>query len=121
MATLRELIPQFERLTGRVSNCRENEDFSIKVLEKGLELGYSQFNEILLLLGFDRIDRLFFRYLAYGDGKIEDSTSISSLKQLKDGVNRFIILALEFYGNVKFAFNLLANDSNLLALSLIHI
>jgi len=114
MHTLKELIPRFERLTGRKTMCYENEKFVIQIFDEGAELGFSQFNEILLLLGFDRVNIYFFRYLVCGDGHINEPTSITTIDQLDKGIERFIILALQFYGNVKFAYNILANNSEIL-------
>jgi len=112
MTKLTELIPYFERLTGRKTSCIENRDFEIVVFEDNKELGYSQFNEIMLLLGFDRVDETFFKFIANGPGRLNDPASFTSLDHLNEGIARFVTLALEFYGNIKFAFNLLATDSN---------
>jgi hypothetical protein len=64
MHTLKELIPRFERLTGRKTLCYENEKFDIQIFDEGAELGFSQFNEILLLLGFDRVN-IYFLGISY--------------------------------------------------------
>lgn len=114
MSTLKELIPMFERLTGRKALCCENEKFDIQVFEGGSGMGLSQFNEILLLLGFDRVNISFYRYLAHGDGCVEKPTAITSTTQFDEGIERFIVLALQFYGNVKFAYNILADNSEIL-------
>lgn len=114
MYTLNDLIPRFERLTGKKATCCENEKFDIKMFSDGAEIGISQFNEILLLLGFDRVNIYFFRYLVFGDAHIDKPTSFSTLSQLDEGIDRFIILALQFYGNVRFAFNILADNSEIL-------
>lgn len=114
MPTLKELIPKFERLTGKRIQCPDYDSFDIQIFDNGAELGFSQFNEILLLLGFDRVNMYFFRYLAYGDGNAELSTSITSIAQFDEGIERFIILALQFYGNVKFAYNILAENPEVL-------
>ena len=114
MYTLKDLIPRFERLNGRKITCCENEKFDIQVFCNGAEIGISQFNEILLLLGFDRVNLYFFRYLVSGDVDIKKPTSISSLEELDEGISRFIILALQYYGNVKFAYNILADNSDIL-------
>jgi hypothetical protein len=65
----------------------------------------------MLLLGFDRVDELFCNFIANGPDNMKEDASFQSLDQLNDGIARFVTLALEFYGNIKFAFNLLSNDS----------
>jgi hypothetical protein len=77
---------------------------AVKLLQPNTSgLGYSQFNELLLFLGYDRVCYEFFQFLI--DGTIKyDGGSIASLSMLRDGVDRFRKIALLFWGNVKFAF-----------------
>lgn len=112
MPTLKELIPFFERLTGRTTPCKLPDDVNIQLFEDGKDIGFSQFNEILLLLGFDRINEIFFQYIAYGYGKYDSTSAISSISQLKEGIDRFLKLALLHYGNIKFAYNVLVENSD---------
>ncbi|MBN2829826.1 MAG: hypothetical protein JXR56_05860 [Candidatus Cloacimonetes bacterium] len=75
-----------------------------------LMLGHSQFNEILLLLGFDRVYPGFFQYLVDGTIDYKDGSAIESLQALEKGVERFRTLALLWFGNIKFAFKALSKD-----------
>ena len=73
-------------------------------------LGYSQLNELLLLYGFDRVSRSFFRFLLDGDTTYTNGLAFENADQLRKGVERFRRLAILFYGNVKFAFKILSQD-----------
>lgn len=84
----------------------------------GSGLGYSQLNELLLLLGFDRVTRAFFQYLVDGTTQQESGSglrAIASLASLEEGIDRFRRTALLLYGNVKFAYKVLSRDAELLS------
>jgi hypothetical protein len=83
----------------------------LKFFENGNVLGYSQFNEILLLLGFDRITQSFFQYLVNQEIEYKHNSSIKSISQLEYGITEFRILAILLYANVKYGFKELARDS----------
>ena len=105
---LRELI---EKLVGekiQVSCERFNE---LIFFENGAFVGYSQFNEILLLLGFDRITKSFFQFLVDQTLEYKDCSSIMSLDQLERGVIEFQKLAILLYANIKYGFKILARDA----------
>lgn len=77
-------------------------------------VGYSQLNEIFLTLGYDRISEDFFQFLIspklfYNQ---KNPTKIKSGTDFLEGVERFRILALFVYGNVKYAFKKLSSDSD---------
>ena len=71
----------------------------------GSGIGCSQFNELLILLGFDRISDSFFQYY-FVDKKVEYQMGacIQNWEQLEKGVERFRIHAIVKYGNIKYAF-----------------
>jgi hypothetical protein len=79
-------------------------------------VGYSQFNEILLTLGYDRISSEFFQFLI--DGQIEYDPRNPYFFNSKDtflkGVARFRKLALLVYGNIKYAFKRFSSEPDLL-------
>ncbi len=79
-------------------------------------VGYSQFNEILLTLGYDRISEDFFQFLI--NGQIEYDPRNPSFFDSKDtflkGVERFRKLALFVFGNIKYAFKRFSSESDLL-------
>lgn len=86
----------------------------------GVELGYSQLNELLLLFGFDRITHAFFRFLIDGSTDYTPGDALS-LEQLERGVKRFREIAVLLYGNVKFAFKSLSRDADLLVSDLLQL
>jgi hypothetical protein len=111
---LDELRGLLEKLTGRSAPGALLD--TVKVLQdEKTSLGYSQLNELLLLLGFDRVSRSFFRFLLDGEIEYQEGLSFGSENELKSGVDRFIQLAMLAYGNIKFAFKILSTDSEELA------
>jgi len=74
-------------------------------------LNYSQFNEVLLLCGFNRCSYEFFQFLVDGTYKHEDKSVIKTFEHFEKGVERFLKMALKHYGNVKYAYKLLSSDS----------
>lgn len=112
------LLNTLEDLTGQKAPLQSGalED-ALKLLEeKGGGLGYSQLNELLLLLGYDRVTMDFFRYLVDGEVDYEPGLAFRSLDQLRDGTERFRKLALLYFGNVKFAFKNLSASPEMLRL-----
>ena len=110
-----ELKRLIEDLTGQESKMdthilKEAANF----LSSSKGLGGSQFNELLLLMGFDRIEPAFFQYLVNGNAEVEDGASLDSFKQLEEGIKRFQILSLLHYGNVKYGFKQLSESPSLL-------
>lgn len=73
-------------------------------------VGYSQFNELLLLFGYDRINRPFFSYLADNNNKSNSNTPevIKSIEELEKGITRFRVFAIFRFGNIKYAFKTLS-------------
>src|SRR6185295_9294262 len=111
-AVLRKLI---EELAGqKIPLDSKGPEKAIEVLSKGIAIGYSQFNELLLMMGYDRITHEFFQYLVDGSTAYSSESALFSLEQFREGVDRFRQLALLFYGNVKFAFKLLSQTPGLL-------
>ena len=111
-----ELRKLLEDLTGQKAPLKSTgPGKAIKLLADGRgAIGYSQLNELLLLMGYDRVSHAFFQYLVDGSTAYSPGSALSSLGQLREGVDRFRKLALLFYGNVKFAFKLLSRRTELL-------
>jgi hypothetical protein len=78
-------------------------------------LGYSQLNELLLLLGYDRVSKAFFQFLVDGSLEYQPDAELKSIDALEQGVDRARKLSLLFFGNVKFGFKKLAQDVDELA------
>ncbi len=75
-------------------------------------LGYSQLNELLLLLGYDRVTHAFFQFLVDGTLDYQPGCELGSIEDLEAGVERARQLSLLFFGNVKFGFKKLARDTD---------
>lgn len=81
---------------------------SPKSFFKGKGIGYSQFNELLLSFGLDRISIDFFLYLARKELPYDSTSVIESIDDLEVGINRFRVFAVFRFGNVKYAFKTLS-------------
>ena len=110
----RELIKLFEDLTGQKAPLTSTgPEKTVELLDQGSKaIGYSQFNELLLMMGYDRITYAFFQYLVDGSTAYTPGAALSSLDQLRQGIERFRKLALILFGNVKYAFKQLSRDTN---------
>jgi hypothetical protein len=116
--TLKTLI---EDLTGQpVPLPREIPDFAVDLLTRANTkgLGYSQFNELLLQLGYDRVSHSFFQYLVNQKTDYRIGASLKSLAQLRKGADEFRKVAVLFFGNIKFAFKQLSRDASFLKIHL---
>jgi hypothetical protein len=115
--TQERLRKALELLTGQAVplDGRDLPSHSPKLLSgKGTGLGYSQFNELLLTLGYDRVAPSFFQYLVDGALEYRPGADIRTFEQLESGIDRFRTLALLHYGNVKFGFKKLSGDASAL-------
>jgi hypothetical protein len=114
--TADDLKDLLEKLVGEscVRQCDLPEAAMHALRTAGGGLGHSQLNELLLLLGFDRISRPFFQFLVDGEVEYNIGASLRSFSQLLKGIERFRKLALLMYGSIKHAFKLLSSDPNLL-------
>lgn len=84
-------------------------------LTSGRGWGYSQFNEVLLLLGYDRISPEFFQFIIDGSTTYSPGNALTGAAALEAAVHRFRTVALLLFGNVKFAFKRLHADPEELA------
>ena len=101
----------FEQLTGQKQNApAQLTTTAIEVLEHGSGWGYSQFNEILLLLGYDRVCAEFFQYVVDQTTDYKPSAALRSIDHLRQAVDRFRKLGLLLFGNVKYAFKRFRTD-----------
>ncbi len=72
-------------------------------------VGYSQFNEILLILGLNRVSKEFFQFLVDGTTEFKRGSSLD-LNLLNDGVDRVRKLSLLVFGNTRFGFKQFSED-----------
>jgi len=106
-----DLKRAIEDLTGQKAPLgRDLPDAAARLLAKDVGLGFGQLNELLLLLGYDRVCSAFFQYLVNGETEYTPGTAIFSLEDFRAGVDRFRKIALLFYGNVKYAFKTVSPD-----------
>lgn len=118
-----ELCALLEGLAGQPGPLKDNSAGLLAqvsdAISNGQCIGYSQFNELLLNVGYDRVDRAFFLFLCDPDtvsSGAEGVDEISSATSLKYGIEKFRQLALLLYGNVKFGFKSLSRDTETLLL-----
>lgn len=115
--TSTELRALLESLTGQALPLPDTNgllDQVAKALSDGQSIGHSQFNELLLNVGYDRVELEFFLYLCDPSSVSKNangSEAISSPRDLENGINTFRKLALLLYGNVKFGFKTLSRDA----------
>ncbi|WP_186070480.1 hypothetical protein [Burkholderia gladioli] len=110
-----ELAKLLEALTGQALPLPNDEilDGVAKSVTNGHKLGYSQFNELLLSVGYDRVDVEFFRFLCDPETVYEEHDGppeISSADNLRCGIRAFRELSLLLFGNVKYGFKELSRD-----------
>ena len=98
-------------LTGQDAPFGRDFDVPTEQVVKGSGLGYSQFNELLLLVGYDRVSPVFFQFLVDGTAEYRPGAAVNSLAEMRKGVDRFRVLAILRFGNVKFAFKYLSAPS----------
>ena len=108
-----ELARLLEALTGQRAPLPEGVQLLGRFPSSGL--GYSQLNELLLLLGYDRITHAFFQFVVDDTLEYIPGCAIRTLADFQTGVERARRLSLLFFGNVKFGFKKLARDADELA------
>lgn len=94
-----KLIDLVEQLTGQKVPFKDAVD-RLPLLNVENEVRYSQFNEILLTLGYDLVTRHFFNKF-FNQKKV-------TIGSLEEDVENFQKTAILLYGNVKFAFKTLS-------------
>lgn len=99
-----------EALTGEVAPRAEALSQVTAFPSSGL--GYSQLNEILLLLGYDRVTHAFFQFLVDDTLDYHPGSGIGSISDFEAAVDRARQLSLLFFGNVKFGFKTLSRSTD---------
>lgn len=110
--SLAELL---EDLTGEKPPYKPSEsEFDDFFSSTNAGIGYSQFNEILLIFGYHRVSPDFFQFLVDGSNDVHPRASLLSLEQLSQGIERFRKVALFAFGNINHAFDKLSTDEETL-------
>ena len=112
MITKDKVKKLIENLVGESVQITCSEFDSLKFFKEGVNLGFSQFNELLLFLGFDRITQSFFQFLVNQKTNYDYRSKISSVRQLEKGVNEFRKLSILLFANVKYGYKILARDAD---------
>lgn len=107
-----DLVELFEKLNGYKAPLRMNSQVINQFPSNGI--GFSQFNEMQLSLGFNRINRTFFQFLLDDSVQIKDDMFFENIDQLRESIDRFRADALLFFGNIRTAFERLSVNSDLI-------
>ena len=98
-------------LTGECRSYLLNRDSkTLKLLNGQDGIGYSQFNELMLLFGYRRVSPSFFQFLVDGTLEPRLGAKISSINHLSDAVANFQRVALLYFGSIKNAFKTMVKD-----------
>jgi len=92
---MNDMVPWIEKLTGEIAPL---DGFSCRSFPSG-GIGYGQFNELLLALGYGRVSKDFFRY-------IFESDEVPTLRALRTGIDGFRKKSMLRYGNFKYSFKI---------------
>lgn len=85
---------------------------AVRLFNNKVGLGFSQLNELLLYMGYDRVTSVFFQYIVDESTEYKRKSEISSFEAFEKGVDRFRKIALLVFGNVKYAFKTLSQDQD---------
>jgi len=97
-----------ENLTGQEAPFKPDIKQKVDMLVKASGIGYSQLNELLLMLGYDRVSPAFFQFLLDGNASAKKNNAFLSLDELQIGIDRFRERAILRFGNVKYGFKYLS-------------
>lgn len=90
-------------------------DDALELLQEGNPgIGWSQFNELLLLLGYKRVSVAFFQFLVDKTTNYKQESTIKSMEALKRGVDNFRQIALINYGSITHAYDELSTEEEIL-------
>jgi hypothetical protein len=106
-----EVLDLVQEVVGLRSTLLENAKAKEVDVFEGDGIGYNQFNELLLLLGFERTSQELFQFLVDGTVEYKQKSTIKSIENLEEGVKRFIKFACLIYGNINTAFLIASSDS----------
>ena len=101
-----------EKLTGQPIPFPENLSKVEKLDNTNLNLGYSQLNEILLYLGYDRVNLSFFQFLTDETLNYKNTSTISNIDQLAKHVDKVVEYSLILFGNIKYGYKQFSSESN---------
>lgn len=85
---------------------------AVRLFNNKVGLGFSQLNELLLYMGYDRVTSAFFQYIVDESTEYKHKSEIISFEAFEKGVDRFRKIALLLFGNVKYAFKTLSQNQD---------
>ena len=111
-ARAKRFLRAIEALTGHPRPNSGIDDHILQsiVARDPFTIGYSQFNELLVYLGYDSICPEFFDLIAVQRIDSQARSAIVSLDELESGIEEFQRIALLAFGNIKFAFKQFGSD-----------
>ena len=99
---MHEIFSLLEQFTGQRIPFKENKGLlTVHEPFSSGGVGHSQLNELLLTLGYDRVNTPFFEYCFC-------ASSVDSFESFQKGIEKFCTHAILLYGNIKFAFKTLS-------------
>jgi hypothetical protein len=110
--TSSRLINQIERLTGQRVPLDRNISTIEKLNENNLNLGYSQLNELMLFLGYDRVSQSYFQFLVDKSLEFSPESTIKDVGDFAENVDKMIVFSLRLFGNIKFGFKKLSAEKS---------
>lgn len=113
---VRSLCEAIHDLTGQPSpSGRGVPEAAVALLRAGAGgLGYSQFNELLLHLGYARVTHAFFQFLVDRTTEYKSGATLRTISHVRKAVDEFRKVALLFFGSIKYAFASLSSDASFL-------
>ena len=107
----RDIKQLLENLTGqKIPLDKDIPDTAVHLFNNKVGLRFSQLNELLLYMGYDRVTSVFFQYIADGSIEYKHESEINSFQDFEKGVDRFRKIAVLIFGNVKYGFKTLSQD-----------
>ena len=85
---------------------------AVRLFNNKVGLGFSQLNELLLYMGYDRVTSAFFQYIVDESIEYKHKSEISSFEAFEKSVDRFRKIAILIFGNVKYGFKTLSQDQD---------
>ena len=112
MIKVNEVKNILEKLTGQKTPVKIINE--LKIVDD-TKIDYGQFNELLLLFGYDRVTPYFFQFLVDGSFSYNPNSFIKNIESLEKGVENFQKIALFVFGNVNHAYKEISRNEEKLS------
>ncbi len=109
----RDIKRLLQNLTGqKIPFDKDTPIAAVRLFNNKIGLGFSQLNELLLYMGYDRVTSAFFQYIVDESTEYKHKSEISSFEAFEKSVDRFRKIAILIFGNVKYGFKILSQDQD---------